>query len=390
MKVLYIAGLYRKKSCSASIRNVALVNGLQESACEVSVLTVKFPEEVLDPYLLKSVDKAVNIIEIDAGYISSYIPSIYSGSEKPNKYSHIKELVKNIIYFPGIDKGWISAISAKDYSGYDLIISSSDTKTSHFVAAKIIKDNPCKWLQIWGDPWADDVGVKNKLLKYRALNAERKLLNKAHMIGYVSLPTAKKIESKFPYLTDKIKYIPRNFFKCIERESRSDNEFRLAYTGVMKGRNIKPILDAINLYNNSHKLQIILDVYGRVTPSQHTLLEDNKDANFNGVVSLEKVYEVFKYSDALLYLGNASGASQIPGKLYDYFGTNLPILALVQNMSDDVTKFIIKSERCIVSENNVDSISFEQLTSDKREFPIIRQYSPKSVATQIIDLFKAK
>lgn len=389
MKVLYVTGLFRKKSCSASIRNVALVNGLQDSGCDVTVLTVKFPNEVLDSYLVDSVNKFVNIIEVDAGYISEYIPPIYSDSNKPSREFFLKKLIKNILYFPGIDKGWIKALNPKDYINFDFIISSSDTKTSHFAAQKILNNKTMKWLQIWGDPWADDIGINSVILKYRASRAEDKLLNSAQLIGYVSLPTAKAVERRFPHLIHKINYIPRNFFKSVKRLHRNDNEFRIAYTGVLNGRNIEPMLSALEIYNRRSEQRVVLHVYGRVTSSQGALLENSQYATFKGEVSLEKVFEVFEASDALLYLGNASGSSQIPGKLYDYFGTNLPILALVQNMDDDVTSFILESERCIVNENKVENIMFDQLLINRSDYEVLHQYSPKVVASRVIDLFKA-
>lgn len=392
MKVLYVAGLFRKKSCSASIRNVALVNGLQNSGCDVTVLTVQFPNEVLDPYLIASVNQNVNIIDINAGYISSFIPSIYRDGaiQTINKPSVVKKFIKNVIYFPSIDKNWISNINSNDYKGYDLVISSSDTKTSHFVANKIIKNNPMEWLQIWGDPWAEDIGLNNKFLQLRASFAEKKLLNSAKYIGYVSLPTANSMSSKYPNFKDKIRFIPRNFFKSIKKKSVNEAEFKIAYTGVLKGRDITPIIEAIQLYNMGREFKVILDIYGRISSEQEALISQSDYIQFHGEVSLEQVYEVFESADALLYLGNAAGASQIPGKLYDYFGTNLPILALVQDMEDEVSKFILSSNRCLVFENNKDSIELAALLKKQHSFDILQQYSPESVASEIMKIIPLK
>ncbi|CCO48261.1 conserved hypothetical protein [Vibrio nigripulchritudo SOn1] len=393
MKILFIAGLFRKRSCSASIRNVALVNGLAELGVDITVLTVKFPNEVLDPYLISSVNKGVKIIEVSAGLISLYIPSMYSGESFTTfNYSFLRRLVKNIIYFPSVDKRWIKEVNPVDYTGYDLIISSSDTKTSHFVADRIIKNDPTRtrWLQIWGDPWADDIGLNSKLTRLRAYHAEKRLLKKADLIGYVSKPTAQRMSDKNPLLSDKIKYIPRNFFKAVERCSTGVGVLKISYTGVLKGRDITPMLNAMQSYNASSTITIFLDVYGRVDTEQKQLIENCSYAQYHGEVSLKDVFEAFKSSDALLYLGNAAGTSQIPGKLYDYFGTNLPILALVQDMNDDVTKFILKSERCIVFENKVSNISLDKLVKSKGAFSIMEEYSPKSVASSILKMIDSK
>ncbi|QWF33150.1 hypothetical protein [Pseudoalteromonas sp. SiA1] len=391
MRVLYVASLFRKKSCSASIRNVALVNGLKELGCSVSVLTIEYPSVVLDPYLVSSVNEDVNIIELNAGYISSFIPSIYKGAgvKKENMFSKLKRFVKNVIYFPGIDKKWISTVTPKNYKNYDLIISSSDTKTSHFVASKIVRTYPIKWLQIWGDPWADDVGIKNNFLKLRASIYEKKLLKSANFIGYVSLPTAQKVSLQNPDFAEKIKFIPRNFFKTVEHTVVTNDIFRIAYTGVLKGRDIIPIIKAIDSYNAANSLRIELDIFGRISPEQEKIINDYKAVTYFGEVSLQEVYEVFKRSHALLYLGNAAGSSQIPGKLYDYFGTKLPILALVQDMNDAVTSFILESKRCVVFKNKSELINLKQLVESHNTVQVLQQYSPAAVASQIIKLINS-
>ena len=55
---------------------------------------------------------------------------------------------------------------------FDLIISSSDPKSSHLIAESLIKNNPNitnKWIQYWGDPFASDINKKtlipNTLIK---------------------------------------------------------------------------------------------------------------------------------------------------------------------------------------------------------------------------------
>ncbi|MCE2572588.1 hypothetical protein [Motilimonas eburnea] len=391
MKILYIAGLYRKRSCSASIRNVALTNGLSSHGCDVSVLTVKFPPEVLDPFLMSSVNEDINVIEVDSGFISSYIPTTYRNEgNSVHKTNILKKVIKEFLYFPGVDKKWISAINSEYFTGYDLIISSSDTKTSHFVARKIIKNTPTRWLQIWGDPWADDIGLKNFFVKLRAHLAEEKLLNGADYIGYVSLPTTNRMKDKFPYLLDKINYIPRNFFSVVEKNITQKHIFKISYTGVLNGRDVEPILEAIECFNSNSSVIVSLDVFGRATVEQKHLIEACPFSEYHGEVSLQDVLNVFKSSDALLYLGNAAGTSQIPGKLYDYFGTNLPILALVQDLHDDVSTFILDSQRCIVFQNIKSKINFSELISNRDSFSVLEQYSPNSVASSILKILESK
>ncbi|WP_350609174.1 hypothetical protein, partial [Pseudoalteromonas sp. 41-MNA-CIBAN-0057] len=80
---------------------------------------------------------------------------------------------------------------------------------------------------------------------------------------------------------------------------------------------------------------------------------------------------------------------QIPGKLYDYFGTKLPILALVQDMNDAVTSFILESKRCVVFKNKSELINLKQLVESHNTVQVLQQYSPAAVASQIIKLINS-
>ncbi|MFC7056127.1 hypothetical protein ACFQOY_09925 [Enterococcus alcedinis] len=206
MKILYISSLVLKKNSSASIRNVGLINGLVSNGHEVSVLTIKYPDSFQDSYLSDSISKDVKIYQSELKLLSKYL-SVQAGKKENNKKTNnhnvnrssvfrlFKKIVKDIYFFPDTDKEWVSMYNQTMFTEhFDLIISSSDTKTSHFVAEKITRKFPgSMWYQIWGDPWNDDMNI-SKLNKIRARHREKKMLEKADKVFYVSLPTTEFIK----------------------------------------------------------------------------------------------------------------------------------------------------------------------------------------------------
>lgn len=387
MNILYVAGLFRKKSCSASIRNVALVNGLASIGCKVTVVTVKFPSEVLDPFLVATLDSSVEVVEVDAGRLSKFIPqTTIQNDSGVRKVDSAKQFLRQLICFPGVDRPWIKNLDVKAFRNFDIVVSSSDTKTSHFVAEKIVSKISATWLQIWGDPWSSDVAVKNSFIKMRALFYEKRILSKSDYVSYVSFPTVLEMKKRFPNLAEKISFLPRSYLKEVHQTNVNCNDFLMAYTGVLVGRNINPILEAITQFNSCSEHKIHLHFYGKVTQAQSVAISDNMYCHYKGSVAIDDIYKVYANYNALLYIGNSSSTSQIPGKLYDYFGTQLPILALVEDLQGDVFDFIKSSGRCSIYMNNEQMIDLNSIVRQKTPLATLADYAPQTVARKLINI----
>lgn len=389
-KILYVATLFRKKNCSASIRNVALVNALCRLDCKVTVLTIKFPDEVLDDFLVDSLDGNVNLIEIDAGVISYYIPNDINVHEQQlfslGLIRHFIKFIKQLHFFPHIDKGVLRNLPTINIQSYDLLVSSSDTKTAHFIGLHYSELMYAPWLQIWGDPWEFDVGLSSKIIKQRVKKHEHRLLKRATHIAYVSVATLTQMQRKYTALKSNMTYLSRSYFSEIHSVDSVDlNCFTIVYTGSLEGRNISPFLKALSLFNLNCKLQIELLIYGKLTSEQFQLVSQNPYAQYKGTLSFKETLAVYKTADALLYIGNPARSTQIPGKLFDYFGTEKLILALLESENDDVAKFIKESERCVCYRNKVSEINlYTVLKLAHLKHDIMKSYSPITVAQKLL------
>lgn len=390
MKILYISSLVFKKASSASIRNVGLINGLIENGHEVDVLTIKYPGEYQDAYLSNILSDDVEVYYSELNVLNRYLRNKIKSSDikkGENIFNFMKGMVKTIYFFPDTDKEWISSYNKAVLDRkYDIIISSSDTKTAHFIALELKKKGKCKeWYQIWGDPWKDDINT-NKINKFRAQRKEDFLIKKADKVFYVSLPTTQIMKSNFPLLSNKINYLGRSYLnKCYGRTIGSQDEWIFTYTGsINKNRNIFNLINKIGYYNNENSKQIRLRVFGHI---HKDVLEEMKKYSFvdlNGTVDFKNIQNIYYDSDVLVFTDNGGKTSQIPGKLYDYFGTDRPILALVDDINLPVSKFIISTERCIIMKNAFEQINFGFMKNLVKKY-VVEEFSGSSIAKRIFD-----
>ena len=390
MKILYITtSLLRNES--ASIRNISLINGIVENGNEVDILTLNFLEKFEDKFLKTSLTKEARIYKVKIPKFNK-IFSIISNKrkEKSKNFKFIlklKNIIKEFLFFPDIYSESIKnskeIVINKDE--YDFVVSSSDSKSSHFIAKNIIKNNNLmqQWVQIWGDPWGNDINVRtlNFLTKYRIKKEEKKLLEKATKIFYISELTSETIKNKYPLFSNKIFTLNRSYLKEINSKNEQQ-KFIFSYTGSILNRNIIPLIDSIEKYNENNDKKIELNFYGI---NEQDFNFDILNKNFIKIfsrVSFEEVLEVYKNSDVLVYIDNLYNSTQIPGKIYDYFGTNKTILGLYE--SEDVKETLKKYDRIELIRNQ-GIFELNSVIKSINTKNVMEKFSPKNIAKDFIE-----
>ena len=389
MNILYITTSLLKNE-SASIRNISLINGLIENNCKVKVVTLDYVKNLEDTFLRDSLDSNVEVEKIkipNFNKLFSLVQKVKENKKIGNSFFFkIKNLIKEFIFFPDVyfesiknSKG-INIMNEK----FDYIISSSVSKTSHFIAREIIKSNNLivPWIQIWGDPWSNDIGIKNCnfLTKYRIKKNEKKLLKEADKIFYISELTANKIKDKFSELSGKIYTLSRSYLKEIDSENEN-NKIIFSYTGSIKNRNLFPLIESIDEYNKqkNNQKQIEFNLYGVDLEIKN--LESKKFINIYPRLSFKEILEVYKKSDVLIYIDNLHNSTQIPGKIYDYFGTNKVILALYEN---EKTKNFLEKYNRVELIFNKDKFSLNNIIKKVNTNYVLKDFSPKIVAKNFL------
>jgi hypothetical protein len=360
LKILYITSLFSQYAGSGSIQNLGYINGLSNNIGRdnVDIMTVKWPDSMIDQRML-AMTFAGNIYYDNVSVINRYFGC--GGQQAANKIlggfpflRKAKKLLVETLYFPSVDKEWIKTYSKLDFSQYEYIISSSDTKTAHFVGAEIQKLYPAiKWIQIWGDPWCKDITIE-PITRLRSKKHEQWLLSAADIIFYVSGPTMNEMKTVFPECAWKMHYIPRGYATEVIREIKrqEQSEITMLYSGFLNAtRDISQFSLALKDFNSQSVITLKLKIFGFLDTASQEAILGNSDIEFCGSTDYSGIIDEYRKCDALLYIGNPSGANQIPGKLFDYLGTNNSVLALVYNNQDETTFFLKSLDRLVVSVN---------------------------------------
>lgn len=389
-KILYITTTYILKNSSAAIRNNSVVKGFIQLGHDVDVYTLEWSPNLFSPFF-----KTENNGNINYSTLSNLnkIASIKKKVKKNHPFlSKSKQILKKILFFPDECSEWIKIFDYNKipFDKYDFFITSSDHKTSHFIGYKIKqKHNNLQWIQIWGDPWSSDLSTL-RFMKGITAHYEKKMITAADNVIYVSAITANEMKKKHPKLSHKIHFIPRSYYptkiEYVNDNSQTD-KIKIVYTGLISsGRNIFHLLNVLET-NNCYNKNIQIDIYGNLSYEIKEKLKGYSFVNIFDGIDFEHMNSIYESASILLFLSNKGGASQIPGKFFDYMGTTKPILCLMEDDKDEVSSFLRNYDRCLVIKNTIDSIKFnleEIFKLSEKKFDKDEEFSPKTIAAKIL------
>lgn len=385
MKILYVVSRPLEINTSASIRNRATILGLIENGHTVDLFTTEpdrnhsaydeslVPEGIRVKYVhlggtqnLARVSRKMKILRPIKGFV-------YKWMNRHEVYDNLKGIVNHI-----------EDIDLK-IENYDVIISSSDPKSSHLFVERLLENEKDsfkgRWIQIWGDPFLGDITRNDKKNLEIIRKEERRLLRGADKIVYVSELTKKEQQKLYPESKDKMSYYPipymnENTYQL--RNLKSIPTVELAYCGDynVAVRNILPLYNAVKKMNNVH-----LTICG----GSDKPVESCENVSVYGRVPFEKVHEIEEKADILVHLSNLLG-SQIPGKIYQYSGTNKPILFILDGEVKKIEDQFEKYKRYVFVRNNIESISegIEMVMSEEKKYYSVNAFSKKYIAQQIL------
>ena len=285
MKILYITSTPLEYNSSANMRNIAIIKGLQQLGNEVSSLS---SEAVNSSIYSDDISGIINLKSrywLKLGAIQSNI------TNNINQRNNFKKIIKNRIYkiytkFSIYDpkKTLVSKVS-KDFikEKFDLIISSSDPKSSHLIAEKLIELNPNitkKWIQYCGDPFVGHIN-KNSIIPANVIKREEKrLIGLCDEVVYVSPFTLEQQQKNYPEYKDKMKFVPIPYIEEKIFTTGSNSKVTLGYFGDYKSsdRNIKPLYETI-IKNN--------DCYLNICGNSDIKLEEKEDKKESNKIELD-------------------------------------------------------------------------------------------------------
>ncbi|GFR35998.1 hypothetical protein [Thermobrachium celere] len=387
MNILYVVSRPLEINSSATIRNLATIKGLLSLGHDIDVITSK-PDKNHDKFDESLVIDGINKIYVDLHGLNKAINLSrkikimthlrkygYKLYNKINIYDNLKDIVNYI------DKVNIN------YNKYDIIISSSDPKSSHLFVYKLYEKGYVKestpWIQIWGDPFLIDITRRNKLLSFKIKKEEKKLFKYAKKIIYVSPLTLNEQKNIYSEYKEKMYFIPIPYLekKIFPKINLNKESLVFLYCGDYFSdlRNILPLYEAISETN--HKLIICGD--------SDIKLKNKRNIEILPRQSLEKVKELEEQCDVLVHLSNLKG-TQIPGKIYQYCGTNKIILFIKEDNNLKLKETFDKYNRFVFSNNNIKELrnvinNISLGIYNEMQF-VLEDFNPNKIAKQIIDI----
>lgn len=384
MDILFISLSPIDSTFSMSFRNRSIISGLLQLNNSIDIITVHSKQEEFFIENLPILNN-LNIVRLNS-------PKKFSRQNKNENSSKIKKIYKNSIfrriynYFIPFDTSifLLTKISVKSLpkKHYELIITSSDTKTSHLVPFMLKRDGLIfnRWIQYWGDPFALDITTKFIYPKSWIAKLEKIILKHADKIIYVSPITLIDQKKLFKDFSHKMVYLPIPYETTKIYPPINNKLFTIGYFGfyLQNVRNILPLYDALSSFTDDIHLNII-------GPSDLILV------NQKCITVLPNSNDISKYeseADLIVVIMNLKGG-QIPGKIFHLSGTNKPILILLDGENQLYIKEIFeKYNRFYMCLNQKDEIlkSIREIRNHNKTFHPLEDFSAKRIASHFLVL----
>lgn len=384
MKILFITSDPLEYNSSANMRNRAIIKGIIENGNQVSTLSAELKEKSI------YADNSKLNLELKERYWIK--DSIKIRVDKEDRGKKIKKKIKEIIYnlyikFSIYDpkKRLLKKLNVSQIENeFDLIISSSDPKSAHLLAEKLIKEKPNitkKWIQYWGDPFLDDINKKSLFSKKLIKKEEERIISLCDKIVYVSPFTLEKQKKLYNKYSDKMEFLPIPYIKEKIYKPNKNKNIVLGYFGDYRSqdRNIQPLY---KLVSNNKNIQL------NICGNSNLKLEQKENINIKARQPLSVIEKMEEKSDILVCICNSHG-NQIPGKVYHYAATNKAILIIVDGDKEkELIEYFSTYDRYYMCYNNEKDI-LEKIKLIKKEnikFIPLKQLNSKNISSKIIEM----
>jgi glycosyltransferase involved in cell wall biosynthesis len=350
-RLLLVTYHYPPRHSAGSIRPGGLAKYLGQFGWDVTVLTPQLPAgtrplaRVIETEYRSVLTQWKSRLGMDP-YKLTHDQLRLSPKTKPASaglQTSLLEYARSVVAFPDEYKGWIpfavkSLSDIKATEKPDVILSTSPPASCHLIAARAKTLFRCPWVADLRDLWTDNSwGVPRSLRPWHR-RLERRTLRAADALVTVSTPWARRLQEKYP---TKPVYSITNGFDPDDfpvGAPRLTGSFSITHTGYLYEGKRDPgllfeVLRDLIREGRLPEADVRVRLYGHPEPWLPALvarygLEEVVD--IAGVVSREEALMRQSESQLLLLLGwsDPSETGQHTGKLFEYFGSARPILAV--------------------------------------------------------------
>jgi glycosyltransferase involved in cell wall biosynthesis len=418
-KLLFITYFWPPSGKATLHWPLKIIKHLPEFNWQPSILTVEQNKlSTKDDSLIKEIPenlkiykaKSVEPFEIYKKFTGknkneSLAESEFVSSENQSLANRISIWIRFNFFIPDARVGWyFSAVPTGkkilSKEKVDIIVSLGPPHSTHLVGYRLSKIFKIPFVPVLIDPWVDIVYYKtanrSKIAKRFDTYLERKILNHASKVVFVTKSTQEDYIKKYSFLKEKSYvlywgYNEDDFQKIPDIKKEGDEEIITHAGNIFDYQNPKEFWKYIRKeIDNGRKLK--LKFIGTVSPLIKKEIEKNSLNAFTdyvGFLPYHKMLEELKKSDYLLVC--ATEKRHVPGKLFEYLRAGKPIIAF-GNDNEEVKNIIAEAKAGMIFKyDESGKESFEKAGSFKTDQNIVRKYDRKLITEkfgEILDEIK--
>lgn len=224
---------------------------------------------------------------------------------------------------------------------FQAVITTGPPHSMHLIGRDLKRKTGITWIADFRDPWSQweflDTLPMSSFIRKKHQNLEQSVLKEANAVLTIS-PTFQKDLEKLAHR--KIKLLTNGFDPAdiplgFSPKKKEIGKLHLVYSGIIDAiRNPIPLMEAMKSEFEKSGEQIEWTFVGKVSEQVQNYVKTDSwlsaRIHFAGYVSHQEVFGFYAKADALVLIltdtKNAQG--NIPGKLFEYLATGVPVLAL--------------------------------------------------------------
>ncbi|MFH1852169.1 MAG: glycosyltransferase [Candidatus Neomarinimicrobiota bacterium] len=317
--------------------------------------------------------------------------------------NRISRWIRMNLFIPDGRVGWVPFAIIKGWkylrnNPVDIIFTSGPPHSTHLIGRYLKWKFKLPWVADFRDPWIDLFYYKDQIRTVFARKFDKKLqfavLNNADRIVTVS-PGFRELLGQY---TDQTKiqviyngYDEDDFGKigC----TKVNDYLNICHIGTLsRHQNPMALFEAVRQMTTKNKPAIRLHFFGTIHDSVKYSLADNnltEIVHFHGYVSHTQIIEQIDTFQLLFLVIPVTKSNRgiIPGKIFEYIRSRVPIL-LIGPAESDTAKIIQMTNSGYVHDfNDVNGIK-NRLSSNLSTMPNnYMQYERRNLATKLADVF---
>lgn len=352
------------------------------------------------------------------GGAQSNKPTAVVGSKKKSAFQRVSTWIRGNFFIPDPRRFWIKPSVAfleefLDSNKIDKIITTGPPHSMHLIGLKLKKRNPkIFWIADFRDPWSewgflDTLGLTTfARKKHRELEAM--VLAKADRVVTITPFYVRHFER----LGGRAVNLLTNGFD--EDDFRSivyikSDRFVIRHVGIVNEKcDPRPFMIALSEWVSENGLgseNVALEFIGDVHPEFQKFVNDSAAmklfTRFVGSIPHQQLLTLYGSSSALLIVlhGYKDAEGYMPGKLFEYIATGLPVLGVGPEVGDAANLLNESGAGVMISASNKERIKthlslifnqWKESSGPAVKMSASEAYSRKAITKQLTDLLQVK